>query len=74
MEGFEIAHEGTTSIKENRVNTLMTEYDLLRMKSGESVAEFQLKLTHLINQLSALEKEYDHNSQVRKILNILTKE
>ena len=36
---LEIAHEGTTGIKENRVNTLMIEYDLLRMKSGESIAE-----------------------------------
>ena len=52
----------------------MTKYDLLRMKSGESIAEFQLRFTHLINQLSALGKEYDQNSQVRKILNILTKE
>ena len=52
----------------------MIEYDLLRMKSGESIAEFQLRFTHLINQLSALGKVYDQNSQVRKILNILTKD
>ncbi|KAI9090252.1 hypothetical protein K1719_028798 [Acacia pycnantha] len=29
-DALEIAHEGTTGIKENRVNTLITEYDLLR--------------------------------------------
>ena len=63
-QALEIAH----------VNTLMTEYDLLRMTSGESIAEFELKFTHLINQLSSLGKVYDQNSQVRKILNILTKD
>ncbi|KAI9084611.1 hypothetical protein K1719_033393 [Acacia pycnantha] len=29
-DALEIAHEGTAAIKENRINTLMTEYDLLR--------------------------------------------
>ncbi|KAI9104267.1 hypothetical protein K1719_023103 [Acacia pycnantha] len=29
-DALEIAHEGTAAIKENRINTLMIEYDLLR--------------------------------------------
>ena len=73
-DALEIAHEGTAGVKQNRVNTLMTEYDLLRMKPGESIGEFQLRFTHLINQLAALGKEYDQPVQVRKILNILNKE
>ena len=44
------------------------------MKPGESIGEFQLCFTHLINQLAALGKEYDQSVQVRKILNILNKE
>ncbi|KAI9126283.1 hypothetical protein K1719_002704 [Acacia pycnantha] len=34
-DALEIAHKGTPGIKENHVNTLMTKYDLLRMKSGK---------------------------------------
>ena len=52
----------------------MTEYDLMRMKPGKSIGEFQLIFTHLINQLAALGKEYDQPVQVRKILNIRNKE
>ena len=73
-DALEVAYEGTSGIKENRINTLMTEYDLLRMKSGESIGEFQLRFTHLINQLSVLGKVYEPRSQVRKILNVLTKD
>ena len=73
-KALEIAHKGTSGIKENRINTLMTEYDLLCMKSEVSIAKFKLRFTHLINQVLALSKVYDQNSQVRKILNILTKD
>ena len=52
-DALEIAHEGTAGVKQNRVNTLMIEYDLMRMKLGESIGEFQLRFTHLINQLAA---------------------
>ncbi|KAI9128635.1 hypothetical protein K1719_000118 [Acacia pycnantha] len=45
-DALEIAHEGIAAIKENRINTLMIEYDLLRMKPGESIGEFQLGFTH----------------------------
>ena len=48
-DALEIAHEGTAGVKQNRVNTLMTEYDLMRMKPSESIGEFQLRFTHLIN-------------------------
>ena len=44
------------------------------MKAEESIAEFELSYTHLVNQLVAIGKTYDQSSQVRKILNILTKE
>ena len=73
-EALEVAHEGTSGIKENRINTLITEFDLLRMKEGESIADFELRYTHLINQLAALGKSYEQKTQVRKILNILSKE
>ena len=73
-EALEVAYEGTDGIKENRINTLTTEFDLLQMKPGESITDFQLRYTHLINQLHALGKEYDQRTQVRKILNILSEE
>ena len=61
-QALKVAHEGTFGIKENKVNTLMIEYDLLHMKSREFIAEFQLRFTHMINQLSALGKTYDQIS------------
>ena len=44
------------------------------MKPEESIVEFELRYTHFFNQLATLGKTYDQNSQLRKILNILTKE
>ena len=73
-DALEIAHERTIGVKQNRVNTLMTEYDILRMKPNETISEFQLRFTHLINQLAALGKIYEEPVQVRKILNVLNKE
>ena len=73
-QALEIAYERTSKIKENRVNTLIIEYDLLRMRSRETIAEFEFRYTYLVNQLGALEKFYDQSFQVRKILNILSKE
>ena len=51
---------------------LTTEYDLLKMRDEETIAEFQMRHTHLINKLVALGKTYDQRSQVRKMLNVLS--
>ncbi|KAI9074835.1 hypothetical protein K1719_043209 [Acacia pycnantha] len=58
-KALEIAYEGTSQIKENRINTPTTEFDLLRMKTGETIAEFQLRYTHLTNQPHRLAKRLD---------------
>ena len=73
-EALEIAQKGTFGIKENIVNTLVTEYELVRTKSGESIVEFELRWTHLINQWATLGRTSHQNFQVRKMLNILTNE
>ena len=36
---LEIAHEGTTEVKQSHINTLNQDFELFRMKQGESVSD-----------------------------------
>ena len=39
---------------------------------GETIREFELRLTHLINNLAALGKEIPESDQISKVLNNLS--
>jgi len=38
---LKLTHEGTTEIKKARMNTLIHEYELFMMKSGESIQDMK---------------------------------
>ena len=38
-DSLEIAHEGTTEVKQSRINTLNQEFELFHMKQGEFVSD-----------------------------------
>ena len=51
---LEVAHEVTNEVKQARLNTLNQEFELFRMKYGETISEMQKRFTYLINRLNAL--------------------
>ena len=43
---LEVTHESTNEVKRARKNTLIKEYEMFRMKSGESICDVQKRFTH----------------------------
>ena len=67
--GFEVTHEGTNDVKRARKHALIQEYELFKMKQGESIADVQKRFTHIVNHLIGLGKEFD-----KEDLNIMVDE
>ena len=46
--------------------TLNQEFDLFRMKQGESVSDMEMRFVHLINRLNALDKPVSNEITTKK--------
>src|SRR3954471_14551680 len=67
-------HEGTAEVKRSRLNTLSQEYELFRMKPGETILDLQKRFVHLTNHLKALGKTLTTEELNLKVLRSLTRE
>ena len=56
---LEVTHESTNEVKRGRKNTLIQEYEMFRMKSGEIICDVQKRFTHIVNHLLALGKTFE---------------
>nr|XP_016446729.1 PREDICTED: uncharacterized protein LOC107771796 [Nicotiana tabacum] len=72
-EALQIAHEGTTQVKQSKICMLTTEYELFRMQDDESIQEMHTRFTSIINELHSLGETIPRNKLVRKILTVLPK-
>jgi len=70
---LEVTHEGTNEVKRARKNTLIQEYEMFRMKNGESICDVQKRFTHIVNHLLALGKTFDKEELNIKILKSLNR-
>jgi len=70
---LEVTHEGTNEVKRARKNTLIQEYEMFRMKTGESICDVQKRFTHIVNHLLALGKTFDKEELNIKILKSLNR-
>ncbi|XP_070025885.1 kinetochore protein SLK19-like [Nicotiana sylvestris] len=70
-EALQAAHEGTTQVKQSKINMLTTEYELLRIKDDESIQDMHTRFTSIINKLHSLGDVIPRNKFVRKILSVL---
>ncbi|XP_075076617.1 uncharacterized protein LOC142163248 [Nicotiana tabacum] len=70
-EAQQTAHEGTTQVKQSKTDMVTTEYELFRMKDGESIQDMHTRFTSIINVLHSLGEIIPRNKLVRKILSIL---
>ena len=53
---LEVTHEGTSQVKESKINILVHNYELFRMKTIESIPEMFTRFTDIINGLNLLER------------------
>ncbi|XP_070042488.1 uncharacterized protein [Nicotiana tomentosiformis] len=70
-EALQTAHEGTTQVKQSKIDMLTTEYELFRMKDNESIQDVHTRFTSIINELHSLGEIIPKNKLVRKILSVL---
>ncbi|XP_075083276.1 uncharacterized protein LOC142167024 [Nicotiana tabacum] len=70
-EALQTAHEGTTQVKQSKIDMLTIEYELFRMKDDESIQDMHTRFTSIINELHSLGDIIPWNKLVRKILSVL---
>jgi len=70
---LEVTHEGTYEVKRSRKITLIKEYEMFRMKAGESICNAHKRFTHIVNHLLALGKTFDKEELNIKILKSLNR-
>ncbi|XP_075079879.1 uncharacterized protein LOC142165163 [Nicotiana tabacum] len=70
-EALQTAHEGTTQVKQSKIDMLAAEYELFKMKYDESIEDIHTRFTFIINELHSLGEIIPRNKLVRKILSIL---
>ena len=61
---LEVTHDGTNQVKKFKINILVHNYELFKMKLDESITEMFIRFTVIINGLKSLEKVYPNNEQV----------
>ena len=67
-DALQVAHEGTSGVKDRRVETLVEEFHKIEMLEGEKIRDFEIRFTHLINNLAALGRKIEEKDQINKIL------
>ncbi|XP_075080000.1 uncharacterized protein LOC142165321 [Nicotiana tabacum] len=70
-KAFQTTHEGTTQVKQSKIDMLTTEYELFRMKDDESIQDMNTRFTSIINEIYSLGESIPRNKLVRKILSVL---
>ena len=69
---FQTMHEGTKTVKINKLQQLTTRFESIRMSDDEYFDEFYAKLNDIVNSTYNLGEIYDQMKIVRKILRSLT--
>ncbi|GLU08769.1 hypothetical protein SLE2022_256590 [Rubroshorea leprosula] len=70
---LEVTHEGTSQVKESKINRLIYMYELFKMKPEESIQDMYTRLNDIVTNLKALGKVYHTQEVVRKVLRSLPK-
>ncbi|MCH79648.1 phytoalexin-deficient 4-2 protein [Trifolium medium] len=66
-------HEGSSRVKETRIDIGVRRFELFEMKEDETIDQMYGRLTVIINELNSLGKRYTPHERVRKILRSLPK-
>lgn len=64
-------HAGADRIKEARVQTLKSEFDMMYMKETESINDFVMKLITIVNKICVIGDKMDECTIVKKFLYVV---
>ena len=63
-----VTYEGTSQVRETKMNMFIHQYELFKMQSDESIKDMFTWFTDVTNNLKSLGKTYTNEEMVRKIL------
>ncbi|PKU75455.1 hypothetical protein MA16_Dca027519 [Dendrobium catenatum] len=66
-----ITYEGTSEVKHSRINILLHDYELFRMKPSETIFDMYSRFTQIVSSLHALGREISNYEKVNKIVRCL---
>nr|XP_027193509.1 uncharacterized protein LOC113788187 [Cicer arietinum] len=64
-------HEGTSHVKETRIDIGIRKFKLFEMQEGETIDEMYSRFTTIVNEMRSLGKAYTVQERVRKIMRCL---
>lgn len=67
------AYEGTTDVKNSKVDMMTTQYETFTIKEGETIQEMHIRFTFITTELYCLGEVILVYKQVREILGVLPK-
>ena len=71
---LEVTHQGTSSMKETKINILVQQYEIFKMHNNETIAQMFARVNTITNNdLYALGKSYTSTESMNKILKSLPK-
>ena len=70
---LEVTHQGTSAMKETKIQIYSTQYENFKMKADETIANMYTRFTTITNGLNSLGKVLTQKDMVTKILRSLTK-
>jgi len=73
-DALETLHERTDDVKQSKINTLVHQYEFVRMEEGESISSMQMRFIHIVNKLQNLGKDISNQDFTNKILRCMTRE
>ncbi|XP_057948182.1 uncharacterized protein LOC131143830 [Malania oleifera] len=68
---LQVTYEGTSQDKHFKICMLIKEYEMFKMNEGEVITSMITRLTHIINNLRALDKTYSMEDYVQNVLQSL---
>ncbi|KZV28506.1 hypothetical protein F511_15586 [Dorcoceras hygrometricum] len=66
--------EGSDETKENKLTVAQQKYEAIKMKDGETMADFDERFSAIIIELNSLGKEYSNRELVLKVMRALPRE
>ncbi|XP_060190878.1 uncharacterized protein LOC132620203 [Lycium barbarum] len=72
-EKLEITYEGTSKVRETKIDALRHDYEAFSMKDDENIESMFIRFSKIIGELKSLGVTYTNSQQVRKLVRSLPK-
>ena len=68
-----LEYEGSSQVKPSKLSLLTHKYELFTMKEGKDIQTMFGRLQTILNELHCLNKTFDNNDNIEKILKSVSK-